>query len=500
MADRLDETALGGIQGFLTSGYGHLPLARYLFLHIRDADGAREYLDLLRPHITTAASWPKVDGRKVKPTRAINVAVTADGLEALKVPEEVRCTFPAEFQEGLASAERSAILGDTGGSAPAHWELGGPAQPPIHLAVVIHGESPTALDRACEEHGEVLARAAGALSAVEQHPQEGYRPAHDHEPFGFHDGIAQPSIRGITGRGVPTGEFILGYENHYGVIAPGPVVPDGIEGSAHLPALANPHHRTRGLRDLGRHGSFVVYRKLLQRVAAFWQFIQAEAVRATGGADAAYMLWLAARMMGRWPNGAPLAKAPDRDDPRLRQDDEFLYDDDVDGLRCPMGAHIRRTNPRAVLRPYGVAQSLSMAEAHRMLRRARVFGPPLVDAAALQDSSADGAGRALVDLEDDGVERGIHFFCVNASIRSQFEFVQQSWCNNPRFGGLTNNKDPIIGDNAPDGPASHMEIPRRPVARRTAALPRFVVVKGGAYLFMPGLAALRFLSAPLARR
>jgi deferrochelatase/peroxidase EfeB len=205
------------------------------------------------------------------------------------------------------------------------------------------------------------------------------------------------------------------------------------------------------------------------------------------------MLWLAARMMGRWPSGAPLVKVPERDDPRLREDDEFLYEDDVEGLRCPMGSHVRRTNPRAVLRPYGVAQSLSMTEAHRMLRRARVFGPPLVDAAALQDSSAAGAGHALVDVRDDGIERGIHFFCVNASIRSQFEFVQQSWCNNPRFGGLTNNKDPIIGDNAPDGPASHMEIPRQPVALRTAALPRFVVVKGGGYLFMPGLAALRFL-------
>jgi Dyp-type peroxidase family len=493
MADRLDEAALGDIQGLVTSGYGHLPFARYLFLHIRDADGARAYLDRLRPHVTTAAPWPKMDGRKVKPSRAINVAVTAAGLEALQVPEEVRCTFPAEFQEGIATVDRSAILGDTGESAPAHWELGGPGQLPIHLAVLLHGESPASLDRACDEHGALLARAAGALSAVEVHPQEGHRPAHDHEPFGFHDGIAQPSIRGITGRGVPTGEFILGYENHYGVIPPGPVVPDWVEGSAHLPALANPHHRTQRLHDLGRHGTFVVYRKLLQRVAAFWHFVQAESVRVTGDPDPAYMLWLAARMMGRWPSGAPLVKVPERDDPRLREDDEFLYEDDVEGLRCPMGSHVRRTNPRAVLRPYGVAQSLSMTEAHRMLRRARVFGPPLFDAASLQDGNADGAGRALVDLEDDGIERGIHFFCVNASIRSQFEFVQQSWCNNPRFGGLTNNEDPIIGDHAPDGVASYMEIPRRPVALRTAALPRFVVVKGGAYLFMPGLAALRFL-------
>jgi hypothetical protein len=125
-----------------------------------------------------------------------------------------------------------------------------------------------------------------------------------------------------------------------------------------------------------------------------------------------------------------------------------------------------------------------------------VFGPPLFDAAALQEAEGSTAGHALIDLADDGIPRGIHFFCVNASIKSQFEFVQQTWCNNPRFGGLTVNKDPVTGNNARSGePASHMEIPRRPFAYRTAALPRFVTVRAGAYLFMPSINALRFLSA-----
>ena len=97
---------------------------------------------------------------------------------------------------------------------------------------------------------------------------------------------------------------------------------------------------------------------------------------------------------------------------------------------------------------------------------------------------------------DDGVARGIHFFCVNASIKSQFEFVQQTWCNNPRFGGLNDNKDPIIGDNGcPSQPPTYMTIPRQPSGYRTGALPRFVTVRGGAYLFMPSLTALRFLAA-----
>jgi hypothetical protein len=136
-----------------------------------------------------------------------------------------------------------------------------------------------------------------------------------------------------------------------------------------------------------------------------------------------------------------------------------------------------------------------MSEAHRLLRRARAFGPVLFNPADLADTTSDACRAALVALADDGRARGIHFFCVNASIRSQFEFVQQTWCNNPRFGGLNDNKDPITGDNNRTGEASsHMTIPLEPLRHRTAALPRFVTVKGGAYLFMPSLKALRFLA------
>ncbi len=122
-----------------------------------------------------------------------------------------------------------------------------------------------------------------------------------------------------------------------------------------------------------------------------------------------------------------------------------------------------------------------MAEAHRLLRRGRVFGPTLFDPKELTDAASGRSRTALLTLTDDGRARGIHFFCVNASIRSQFEFVQQTWCNNPRFGGLNDNKDPIAGDNdRRDQPPSHMTIPAPPLRLRTAALPRFVTVKAGA--------------------
>jgi hypothetical protein len=191
-----------------------------------------------------------------------------------------------------------------------------------------------------------------------------------------------------------------------------------------------------------------------------------------------------------------LVLSPDADDLRLAERDDFLYQGDADGFACPLGAHVRRSNPRDVLKPYGSEQSLSMTEAHRMLRRGRTFGPPLFDPRVLKNPGSDASTGILARLADDGAARGTHFFCVNASIKSQFEFVQHTWCNNPSFGGLNDNKDPLVGDNnRTDAPSNHMTIPRRPLRERTAALPRFVKVKGGAYLFMPGLTALRFLAA-----
>jgi deferrochelatase/peroxidase EfeB len=248
-------------------------------------------------------------------------------------------------------------------------------------------------------------------------------------------------------------------------------VPATLDQGGILPPLNNPYHSAQ-LKDMGRNGSYVVYRKLEQDVAGFWEFMKGEAILITGSADTEYMTWLASRCVGRWPSGAPLVLTPDIDDRTLGNRDDFLYGDDVEGLACPFGSHIRRTNPRDVVRPYPTEQSLSMSEAHRLLRRARVFGSAPVDA-----------------------PRGIHFFCVNASIKTQFEFVQQTWCNNPRFAGLNDNKDPIIGDNArTDQTPSRMTIPRRPFTVRTSALPRFVKVRAGMYLFMPSLTALRFLA------
>ena len=489
----LSAEARADIQGFVTSGYGDLPFAAYIFVKISDEAGARRWLGQLVPTVTSTFDWPEKARRIEAPSTSVNVCFTADGLRACGLTDDVMCTFPPEFREGIVTPARSRILGDTQDSDPSRWEFGGPGAEPLHALLIVHGYTEEALVAACTAQRDLIAGSNGAVSELGVDEQRGVRPTGDYEPFGFHDGISQPKIDGLKGPGVPAGEFILGYLNHYGLIAGGPVVPRTLDPSGVLPALENPHHLAANLADLGRHGSYVVYRKLEQDVAGFWRFMRDEAARRGARDVAARAIELAAKCVGRWPSGAPLIESPATDRPGLERFDAFGYAGDPHGLACPIGAHIRRTHPRDDLKPYPTQQSLSMSEAHRLFRRARVFGTAPIEPKQLQKRVA---GETLANLPDDGHPRGIHFFCVNASIKSQFEFVQQSWCNNPHFGGLYDNKDPITGDQASDSQApSYMEIPSATSVDRLGPLPRFVTVRAGAYFFMPGVKALRFMAA-----
>ena len=82
-------------------------------------------------------------------------------------------------------------------------------------------------------------------------------------------------------------------------------------------------------------------------------------------------------------------------------------------------------------------------------------------------------------------------FVICASLVRQFEFAQNVWINDPNFHELGNERDPIIGNQ--DG-TFDVTIPRRPVRRKITGLPAFTTVKGGAYFFLPGLTALRYLA------
>ena len=111
----------------------------------------------------------------------------------------------------------------------------------------------------------------------------------------------------------------------------------------------------------------------------------------------------------------------------------------------------------------------------RMIRRGATYGPYLPE-----------------DSPDDGQERGIAAFVICGSLIRQFEFAQNVWVNDRNFHELGNERDPIIGTQ--DG-TLEFKIPKRPIRRKIIGLPAFTTVRGGAYFFLPGLKALRWLAA-----
>jgi Dyp-type peroxidase family len=217
---------------------------------------------------------------------------------------------------------------------------------------------------------------------------------------------------------------------------------------------------------LGRNGTYVVFRRLHTRVAAYRQYLRAQT------SSRAEEEVLAAKFVGRWPSGAPLVLAPERDDPELgadpRRNNAFLYADDPRGLKCPLGAHARRTNPRD-------SAIIGEVRLHRMIRRGASYGPMLPDGV----------------LQDDGAERGIMFACVGAHLARQFEFVKTQWVNDGAFFGAPGEQDPLVG---PHDGSGRFTVPQEPIRRRLTELPRFVVNRGGEYCFQPGLRALRWIA------
>ena len=413
-------------------------VATYLLLRIDDRKAGRELMGRLSSVVASAAhpESPAADSW-------VSASLTFRGLEALGVPQESLDSFAWEFQQGMAARARQ--LGDTGDSSPEHWEapLGTPA---VHVVI-------TALSPDAQRLEAALERARTALQALPGVAliwrQDCYALPGPREHFGFRDGMSHPAIEGsgIPGtnpaqRPLKAGEFVLGYPDELG----GTLMPQP--------------------EALGRNGTYVAFRKLYQRVALFRRYVKENAVSPDGEE------LLAAKMMGRWRSGAPLALCPFSDNPELGDDplrnNAFLYGDDPIGFKTPLQSHIRRVNPRDSSVP-------GVVSLHRMIRRGTVYGPPLPEGV----------------LEDDGVDRGFMFAFVGAHPRRQFEFVQTEWVNSGVFIGAGNARDPIAGANDGD---SEFTIPRQPVPRRLHGLPRFVVTRGGEYAFMPGLRALRWLA------
>jgi Dyp-type peroxidase family len=493
-------------QGLLRFAYAKLPEACFLLLAVKDGVAARSWL--AKAPVTTAEKLPS------PPETALQIAFSYRGLEALDVPENIRKGFSPEFISGIASEpSRSRRLGDTGTNAPSHWTWGAVGRIPDILVMLYARE--------------------GQLETWKQNIQsqwgtEAFQLLHclntsnlgDKEPFGFKDGISQPTIDWEQHRQfdndnqsdycnrLTVGEFLLGYRNEYGKYTDRPL----LDATADPHALLLPARDKPQKKDLGRNGSYLVLRQLQQDVRGFWQYLSIQA-----RSDPDKTRKLAELMVGRTMTGQPLMPLASKsirgvgrnpDDLRLNR---FTFESDPAGECCPLGAHIRRANPRNADLPYGTKGLISSltrvlgfsrksirddlvasSRFHRILRRGREYGPGL----QMQ--------KALQPMQSAEEETGLHFVCLNANIARQFEFVQSAWIMSTKFNGMSEESDPLLGNREPvSGCASTsaFSISRRcGVRQRLTGLPQFVTVRGGAYFFLPSIRALRYLSSCEAKR
>jgi Dyp-type peroxidase family len=471
---------LGEVQGNVLYAYGtDFSAARYA--HIRVADGAADRARAVLAgwaRQVTFGRRPDSFPRDYAQRPHVNLAFTYTGLEALGVRKDVLHAFPADFREG-ASRRSPEVDGDA--DAVGQWDNGvGDG----HVMLIVHARD----EPACRERVDALlaeARAAGdpLRESAAQQPTAlldrgdgddfscGTRYSREH--FGFADGCSQPAVDGVdddpTGDGlnarvhpertllqfaedlglrrerrqwrpIRAGEFLLGYRNEDGRFPDGPPAP------------------------LGPNGTFMVYRKLEQHVDVFEAHIDAEAGRL--GMEP---IELRARVLGRWPDGTPLALSPAGEDPRLstnrRRANLFDYEDDRAGLRCPLGAHVRRTNPRNGL-PGGAEATMR----HRIIRR----GMPYVE----------------------GDRRGLLFIAYNSSIKDGFETIQRLWCLDGAALGLGSEPDYLLQQERDGRPLSGMVVDHAGASpRRISAPPRpFVTVRGCEYLFLPSRRACAWLT------
>jgi deferrochelatase/peroxidase EfeB len=463
---------LADIQGNLFRGY-RCANARHFALGVGDPASARAFLAGLisgnerrSPQLTRAEKWGD------KPQYCLNVGLTWAGLEALGPPAGVLADFPAAFQEGPAARAvesdpdfpDSVGLGDVGASAPRNWILGGPRTQPVHIVVSLYTDEH--ITRRLEQVSARLRKRFAACGLTEILAFEADALPRGKVHFGYRDGIAQPRIEGGHGHGradmqpmSQPGDFLLGrdYTNVYGGNYLGNL----------LPALGDNAH----------YGAF---RILKQDVAGF------ERVLAQWGAR--YRLdpeLVAAKLMGRWRNGVPLVLSPDSDQPQPALGDadlnEFDYApgpghetfyDDSEGIRCPVGAHIRRLNPR---------RSLVMGKPHtrRLVRRGMPYGPPYDPA-----NPRDGIERGLVGL----------FLCGDLEL--QYEFIVRTWANEDlSTHGLRGTREPILGAQPQGGGSFTVRTgdSRDPLVM--TGLQRLVQTVGSVYCFVPGIGGIQYLAA-----
>ncbi len=487
------------IQSLVFGGLGFLPFGTCTLWQLpEDVTQARAWLRAIKGEIAFN------DGRRVRDnphdSAAIQIAFSATGLARLGLPKNGLDTFPAAFLDDMAAPGRARIIGDTGSNAQDHWWWA--KESPMHVAILIYGQhcqsdadTLEAKVMAAAAHHNVICAHRIPLKEVGKYPQPADPAQHDGEAhyfgpeaFGFADGVSQPVIKG-TYKGqknadpmhlVEPGEFVLGYPDGRQNLPPVPELNALDDPTNILPVLdGDPAFATNSVnnpRSIGFNGSYLVIRQLEQDVDAFNAYCATEAARLQkeNRLLPPYVVtpeFVGAKMVGRWKNGSPLVRAPytpSADGAIITENGFQLGSEDPEALRCPFGAHIRRTNPRDTLIPGSDAQ-ISITNRHRILRVGRQYVP------------------------QSGQKPGLLFMCLNGDLERQFEFVQQTWALSSSFQALSGEQDPLLGSG--ELGKNGFTIPTRDGPVKLSPMAQFVQMRGGGYFFLAGKRLIDYLSA-----
>jgi Dyp-type peroxidase family len=451
---KLDPT---DIQGFVLRGYT-FPFARYLLLQIVPA-GGREFIGQLIDQITTGERWDQG-----KPRTTVNVAFTYRGLLKLDLPEPSLQSFPVEFVQGMKA--RGSILCDTGLNSPDNWEPVW-SDESVDAWLGIYAESPAELAQQCTDLQKLMNATSGAIVVGSQDAGvlmiDGKITTKEH--FGYTDGFGNPDYVGVV-RDTQPGQGKLMPDGTWAPLATGELLLGYADEAGELPVAPIPHL-------LANNSTFMVYRKMHQNVATFRKYLNDKGQLYPGGKEK-----LASKFIGRWRGGTPVELSPDKENPDMVHDKEksvnFKFGDDLEGLRCPIGAHVRRTNPRDAFGFNG-----KLVNRRRITRRGLPYGPYTPEDQPVSDSD----------------EHGLIFIAMNASIFRQFEFVQQQWIEYGNDARQGNDKDMLMGNH---GGAGKFMIqgtadPANPPFI-CGGLQNFVELRGGDYFFVPSITALRMIA------
>jgi len=467
----MQQLELSQIQGFLVRDYKEMPFSKYFLLQITQADKAKYFIKEMSKKVTTVSSEIKGTG--------LNVGFTSVGLHTLGLSKNNLRTFSREFREGMVTLHRQRLLGDHDSNDPKNWNWGGPDNEAVHIILMVFDTNEEKLNKHIQQLHEELKQ--NGLKEILVIDAPTFPEGKEH--FGFRESISQPAIigsgvSGIKNDNIEAGEFVMGYKNEYEVYPDSPLLKEK-QGNDNL--LLNDVAGI-GYKDFGRNGTYFVLRQLKEDVDGFWNFLNDKSKNEDGSFNPEESTKIAAKMMGRWPGGEPLVKYPDKDPGVLSDDNDFNYiETDKMGTKCPFGSHIRRTNPRDNFEETGPSESLQLTRKHRIMRRVRSYGEKFTASATNHTTNG---------------EVGILFGCFVADISRQFEFIQYTWANYPKFKQLYSDPDPFIG--VKENPGNDIEqqftIPQTTVNRYITGLKSFVTVKGGAYFFFPSVNVVEFLS------